>query len=74
MATIFFTTDPVTNYEEAKQSDTAQFARFFHYLLDRGIYFPPSQFEATFLSAAHTADDIAYTRRVISEFAQEAAA
>lgn len=74
MATIFFTSDPVRNYEEAKQSDTAQFARFFHYLLDRGIYFPPSQFEATFLSAAHTAEDIAYTRRVISEFAQEAAA
>lgn len=74
MATIFFTPDPVRNYEDAKKSDTAEFGRFFHYLLDRGIYFPPSQFEASFLSVAHTAEDIAYTRRVISEFAQEAAA
>jgi glutamate-1-semialdehyde 2,1-aminomutase len=74
MATIFFTPDPVRNYDDAKKSDTAQFGRFFHYLLDRGIYFPPSQFEASFLSVAHAADDIAYTRTVISQFAQEAAA
>jgi glutamate-1-semialdehyde 2,1-aminomutase len=74
MATIFFTDKPVRNYEEAKQSDTAQFGRFFHFLLDRGIYFPPSQFEAAFLSVAHTADDIAYTRRAIADFAREAAA
>jgi glutamate-1-semialdehyde 2,1-aminomutase len=74
MATIFFTDKPVRNYEEAKQSDTAQFGRFFHFLLDRGIYFPPSQFEAAFLSVAHTADDIAYTRRTIADFAREAAA
>lgn len=74
MATIFFTSNPVRNYEEAKQSDTAQFGRFFHYLLERGIYFPPSQFEAAFLSAVHTAEDIAYTRRAIADFAREAAA
>jgi glutamate-1-semialdehyde 2,1-aminomutase len=74
MATIFFTTNPVRNYEEAKQSDTAQFGRFFHYLLGHGIYFPPSQFEAAFLSTAHTADDVAYTRRVIADFSREAAA
>jgi glutamate-1-semialdehyde 2,1-aminomutase len=74
MATIFFTGNPVRNYEEAKLSDTAQFGRFFHYLLDRGIYFPPSQFEAAFLSAVHTAEDIAYTRRAIADFAREAAA
>ncbi len=74
MATIFFTSRPVRNYEEAKQSDTAQFGRFFHYLLERGIYFPPSQFEAAFLSAAHTAEDIAITRHAIADFAREAAA
>ena len=74
MATIFFTANPVRNYEEAKRSDTAQFGRFFHFLLERGIYFPPSQFEAAFLSTAHTAEDIAYTRRAIADFAREAAA
>jgi glutamate-1-semialdehyde 2,1-aminomutase len=74
MATIFFTTNPVRNYEEAKQSDTLQFGRFFHSLLDRGIYFPPSQFEAAFLSAAHSAEDIAYTRAAISDFTRQAAA
>jgi glutamate-1-semialdehyde 2,1-aminomutase len=68
MSTIFFTPEPVRNYEEAKLSDAARFGRFFHHLLDNGIYFPPSQFEAAFVSAAHTAEDIAYTARVISEF------
>src|SRR5579875_867986 len=69
MSTIFFTSGPVRNYEEAKRSDTQRFSKFFHYLLENGIYFPPSQFEAAFLSAAHTAEDVAYTSRVISEFA-----
>lgn len=69
MSTIFFAPGPVRNYEEAKQSDTARFGKFFHYLLERGIYFPPSQFEAAFVSAAHTAEDIAHTSRVISGFA-----
>jgi glutamate-1-semialdehyde 2,1-aminomutase len=68
MSTVFFTDEPVRNYEEAKRSDTARFGRFFHHLLDNGIYFPPSQFEAAFVSAAHTPDDIAYTARVLSEF------
>lgn len=68
MSTIFFHPGPIRNYDEAKQSDTARFSRFFHYLLENGIYFPPSQFEAAFVSAAHTADDLAHTRRVISEF------
>jgi len=69
MSTIFFQPGPVRNYEEAKRSDTARFSKFFHHLLEHGIYFPPSQFEAAFVSAAHTAEDIAYTTRVISEFA-----
>lgn len=68
MSTIFFTPGPVSNYIHAKQSDTARFARFFHYLLENGIYFPPSQFEAAFVSAAHTAGDIAHTADVISGF------
>lgn len=68
MGTIFFQPGPVRNYEEAKRSDTARFSKFFHHLLEHGVYFPPSQFEAAFVSAAHTAEDIAYTTRVISEF------
>jgi glutamate-1-semialdehyde 2,1-aminomutase len=68
MSTIFFQPGEVRNYEEAKRSDTTRFSKFFHHLLENGVYFPPSQFEAAFVSAAHTAEDIAYTARVISEF------
>ncbi len=69
MLTFFFQEGPVRNYEEAKRSDTAAFGRFFHHLLERGIYFPPSQFEAAFVSAAHSAQDVAYTIQAIREFA-----
>ncbi len=61
MLTWFFTGNTVTDYESAKTSDTAKFARFFHGMLNRGIYLPPSQFEAMFVSAAHTDEDIART-------------
>lgn len=54
MATLFFNPRPVTNYAEAMQCDTAAFAKFFHHLIEHGIYYPPSQFEAFFISAAHT--------------------
>ncbi|HET8842570.1 MAG TPA: glutamate-1-semialdehyde 2,1-aminomutase [Ktedonobacteraceae bacterium] len=52
MFTLFFTTQPVTNYAEAKNSDTERFARFFWSMLRQGIYLPPSQFEACFVSLA----------------------
>jgi glutamate-1-semialdehyde 2,1-aminomutase len=68
MFTIFFTHGPVANYEHAKRSDTGRFGSFFHHLLERGIYFPPSQFEAGFVSAAHTPEDIGYTTNAIAEF------
>ncbi|HMF77787.1 MAG TPA: glutamate-1-semialdehyde 2,1-aminomutase [Bryobacteraceae bacterium] len=68
MLTFFFNAGPVNNYEDAKRSDTALFGKFFHHLLNRGVYFPPSQFEAAFLSTAHTHDDIAYTRQAIRDF------
>jgi glutamate-1-semialdehyde 2,1-aminomutase len=58
MFTFFFTEGPVTDWESAKQCDTARFGRFFRGMLDQGIYLAPSQFEAAFLSAAHTEDDI----------------
>ena len=61
MFTFFFTGRPVTDYECAKRCDTARFGRFFRAMLDRGIYLPPSQFEAAFLSAAHTEEDIRQT-------------
>ena len=61
MFTAFFSPEPVTDYASARKSDTAAFARFFRTLLDRGVYFPPSQFEAAFVSAAHTAEDVALT-------------
>jgi glutamate-1-semialdehyde 2,1-aminomutase len=61
MFTFFFTDQPVTDWESAKRSDTAKFGRFFRAMLERGIYLAPSQFEAAFVSAAHTEDDIART-------------
>jgi glutamate-1-semialdehyde 2,1-aminomutase len=56
--TPFFTTAPIHNMSDAKRCDTAAFAKFFHAMLDAGIYLPPAQFEAAFVSAAHTAADI----------------
>jgi glutamate-1-semialdehyde 2,1-aminomutase len=69
MVTFFFQQGPVRNYEDAKKSDTERFGRFFHALLEKGIYFPPSQFEALFLSAAHTPDELTATAAAIAEAA-----
>ena len=57
----FFTEGPVTDYESAKKSDTERYAKFFHGMLERGIYFAPSQFEAAFLSTAHADTHIRQT-------------
>ncbi|MBL8150035.1 MAG: glutamate-1-semialdehyde 2,1-aminomutase [Blastocatellia bacterium] len=54
MFTLFFTDKEVTDWESAKSSDTAKFAKFFHKMLAEGVYLPPSQFEAGFLGIAHT--------------------
>ena len=61
MFTWFFTRQPVTDYESAKRADTARFKKFFHGMLERGIYLPPSQFEAAFVSTAHGDADIECT-------------
>jgi glutamate-1-semialdehyde 2,1-aminomutase len=61
MWTLFFNPLPVTDYDTARQSDTAMFARFFWAMLDRGIYLPCSQFEAAFLSAVHTEQQVSQT-------------
>jgi glutamate-1-semialdehyde 2,1-aminomutase len=61
MLTAFFTPGPVTNWTTAKQSDTKRYGQFFHHMLEQGIYLAPSQFEAAFLSTAHTSRDIDQT-------------
>src|SRR5207244_3454581 len=58
MMTLFFTPGPVTDYASAKKSDTQAFAKFFRAMLSQGVYLPPSQFEAAFLSTAHTPADL----------------
>jgi glutamate-1-semialdehyde 2,1-aminomutase len=73
MFTFFFTDCPVTEYESAKRSDTARFGRFWRGMLDRGVYLAPSQFEAAFLSAAHTDEDIQRTIAAAREAFAESA-
>ena len=65
--TVFFTEQPVTGYEQAKSSDSEQFKRWYLGLLQRGIYAAPSQFEAMFLSAAHTDAEIEQIIRAARE-------
>ena len=67
MFTVFFSDGPVRDYEGALASDTKRYAAFFHAMLDRGVYLPPSQFETAFVSAAHTDDDIAKTVAAAAE-------
>lgn len=59
MFTVFFTDQPVTDYDSAKTADAGRYARFFWALMERGVYLPPSQFEAAFVSAAFRPDDFA---------------
>jgi len=67
MYTLFFTDRDVTDFESAKSSDTRRFNEFFHSMLDQGIYLPPSQFEAAFISAAHTEAEIDCTIEAASQ-------
>jgi glutamate-1-semialdehyde 2,1-aminomutase len=72
MFTFFFTANPVTDWESAKKCDTARFGKFFHFLLERGVYIAPSQFEAGFVSAAHSPEDIRATVAATREFFEAA--
>lgn len=65
LMSVFFTGDAVTDYASATSSDVEKYAAYFGYMLEHGIYLAPSQFEAMFVSAAHTAEDIARTCEVI---------
>lgn len=66
--TPFFTDIKVTDYDSAKTSDTEKYAQYFQYMQDNGIFVAPSQFEAMFVSAAHSDDDIKYTADIIKNF------
>jgi len=68
MFTFFFTDRPVQRWEDAATCDTAKYAAFFHHLLENGVYFPPSQFEAAFLSAAHDEEALRQTAEAIRSF------
>ena len=67
MMTLFFTNVPVIDYASAKTSDTNIYARYFMQMLQRGVYLAPSQFEAAFVSAAHSMDDIEATIAAAAE-------
>ena len=67
MLTVFFTKEMVTDYETAKQANTELFSRFFQQMLANGIYWPPSQFETAFVSAAHTEKDIRATIEAVNQ-------
>jgi glutamate-1-semialdehyde 2,1-aminomutase len=68
MFTIFFTSQPVTNYDTAKKADVGRFAAFHRTMLEHGVYLPPSQFEAAFVSAAHTEEDVRTTVQSFQQF------
>ena len=66
MFTLFFTAERVVDFDTAKTSDTAAFTAYFNKMLEAGIYLPPSQFEACFVSAAHTREDMDKTINALS--------
>lgn len=70
MMTLFFSPDPVTDWPSASRCDTARFAAYFWGLIERGVYMPCSQYEALFVSAAHTNDDIDATIAAATEVLQ----
>lgn len=67
MFCLFFTEKPVRNLADAKTSDLDAFRKFFHYCLEHGVYFAPSQFETGFISVAHTQQDLALTAEVVQQ-------
>jgi len=67
MFTLFFSDHEIRNFEDVKRSDTERFAKFFRALLAQNIYFSPSAFEANFISAAHTAQQLEQTLQTIKQ-------
>ena len=68
MLTLFMTGRGVRNFEDAQACDTARYGALFRHLLERGIYIAPSQFEAMFVSLAHSDEDIDRTVEAVGEF------
>lgn len=68
LLSVFFTSGKVTDYDGATSSDTERFSKFFSYMLDNGVYLAPSQYEAWFISAAHSGEDIDKTCRLIEDY------
>ena len=68
IGSLFFTEQQVVDYASAKTSDTAEYARYFKYMLDNGIHLAPAQFEAMFVSAAHTEENLAYALQKAENF------
>jgi len=67
LATLFFTQDPVNNYSAAKKSDTKRYTQYFRNMLERGVFLAPSQFEASFVSVAHTDSDVEFAVQAARE-------
>jgi len=67
MLTAFFCQGPVTSYTDVQRADTRAYGRYFHGMLERGIYLAPSQFESAFVSLAHTEEDIEQTLEAARE-------
>lgn len=72
LSTLFFTAGPVTDFSSAKRSDTARYATFFHAMRERGVFVPPAQFEAWFVSTAHSDADLKRTARAVGASLDEA--
>jgi glutamate-1-semialdehyde 2,1-aminomutase len=68
MATLFMREQPVRNLSDAQAANTERYGALFRHLLDHGIYFPPSQFEALFISTAHGDEEIERTVQAVADF------
>jgi len=71
LLTLFFSGEPIRNYDDARKSDTKRFAAFFRAMLKRGVLLAPSQFEAAFISAAHTESELSLTAAACLEALNE---
>ncbi len=71
LLSLFFTNEPVKDFDSAKKSDTALYGRYFNHMLDMGIYLAPAQFEAMFISACHTDEDVEKTIEAAEGFAKK---
>jgi glutamate-1-semialdehyde 2,1-aminomutase len=71
MFTFFLSPDPVTDWASAERSDKLRFGELFHFMLERGVYLAPSQFESGFISTAHSEADVRETADAMKEFFEE---